>query len=125
MYRPKFNWTLSVREHLNRSLREDGLIRQSLLSKPASFLSHPLPECSCRIYPLKASDQLTAKDGRLLYGGEEECPKWMQSAQADVLKTEEIESGEDDDDVVEQPEEDEGSGSNSLLPYDEEWDPND
>ncbi|XP_022747930.1 tubulin alpha-3 chain-like [Durio zibethinus] len=46
MFYPKRNWTLSAKEHLNRSLSEDGLIRQLLSSKPTSFLSHPLPECS-------------------------------------------------------------------------------
>ncbi|KAK8504582.1 hypothetical protein V6N12_017124 [Hibiscus sabdariffa] len=82
MYHPKHEWTLSVKEHLSRSLSEEGLIRQSLLSKPNSFLSHPLPECSCKISSLETAKQIKGKDGRVLYGDEHECPKWMQSAGA-------------------------------------------
>ncbi|EEF36710.1 conserved hypothetical protein [Ricinus communis] len=81
MYHPKQNWTLSVREHLNKSLREDGLIQQSLLSKPTSFLSHPLPECSCRISSSEFRTPVEGNDGRYLYGGEDECPEWIQRGQ--------------------------------------------
>ncbi|XP_022743455.1 uncharacterized protein LOC111294426 [Durio zibethinus] len=128
MYHPKRNWTLSAKEHLNRSLSEDGLIRQSLLSKPTSFLSHPLPECSCRISSVEIRKQIKGKDGRLLYGGEEECPKWMQSAGAGGVRNDYTELAEDDNDVVEQLESDGAdvtSSLTSLIDHDEEWDPND
>ena len=128
MYHPKRNWTLSAKEHLNRSLSEDGLIRQSLLSKPTSFLSHPLPECSCRISSVEITKQIKGKDGRVLYGGEQECPKWMQSAEAEGVKNDDSESAEDDNDVVEQLEPngaDVTSSLTSLIDQDEEWDPND
>ncbi|MBA0854369.1 hypothetical protein Goshw_029560, partial [Gossypium schwendimanii] len=87
MYHPKRNWILSAREHLNRSLSEEGLIRQSLLSKPTSFLSHPIPECSCRISSVEITKPIKGKDGRILFGGELECPKWMQSARAEKART--------------------------------------
>ncbi|XVF06612.1 hypothetical protein REPUB_Repub06bG0064300 [Reevesia pubescens] len=128
MYHPKRNWTLSAKEHLNRSLSEDGLIRQSLLSKPTSFLSHPLPECSCRISSVEITKAIKGKDGRFLYGGEKECPKWMQSAGAEGVRDDDTESAEDDNDVVEQLEPeaaDVTSSLTSLIDHDEEWDPND
>ncbi|XP_021282888.1 uncharacterized protein LOC110415535 [Herrania umbratica] len=128
MYHPKRNWTLSAKEHLNRSLSEDGLIRQSLLAKPTSFLSHPLPECSCRISSVEITKQTTDKDGRFLYGGEEECPKWMQSAGAEGVKYDDTESAEDDNDVVDQLESDGADVTSSLtsqIDNDEEWDPDD
>ena len=128
MYHPKRNWTLSAKEHLNRSLSEHGLIRQSLLSKPTSFLSHPLPECSCRISSVETTKPMKGKDGRFLYGGEEECPKWMQSAGAEGVRNDDTELAEDDNDVIEQLEsegDDVTSSLTSLIDHDEEWDPND
>ncbi|KAG4176259.1 hypothetical protein ERO13_A11G233600v2 [Gossypium hirsutum] len=128
MYHPKHDWTLSVKEHLNKSLSEEGLIRQSLLSKPNSFLSHPLPECSCRISSLEITKQTEGKDGRVLYGDEHECPKWMQSAEAVGVQNDDIESAEDDNDVVEQQERngpDFTTNLTSMIDHDEEWDPND
>ncbi|GLT87427.1 hypothetical protein SLE2022_055120 [Rubroshorea leprosula] len=128
MYHPKHSWTLSVREHLNKSLSEEGLIRQSQLSKPRLFLSHPLPECSCRISPVKVTNELKFDD-RFLYGDEDECPKWMQSDGAEGVKINDTELPEDDTDVIEQqPESDEGSNKDTLtalLDQDDEWDPND
>lgn len=128
MYHPKHDWTLSVKERLNKSLSEEGLVRQSLLSKPDSFLSHPLPECSCRISSLEIAKQTEGKDGRVLYGDEHECPKWMQSAGGIGVQNDEIESAEDDNDVVEQQEHngpDFTSSLTSTSDRDEEWDPND
>lgn len=134
MYHTKYNWTLLVREHLNKSLGEEGLTRQSLLSKPASFLSHPLPECSCRT----SSDiptHLKGDDGRILYGGEDGCPKWMENGdRADASESAGKEGGnfdnesEYDIDIVELPESyDSVAKSNVTLVWDqdEEMDPND
>ncbi|TYG38224.1 hypothetical protein ES288_D13G204200v1 [Gossypium darwinii] len=128
MYHPKRDWMLSVKEHLNRSLSEDGFFRQSLLSKPNSFLSHPLPECSCRIPSVETAKQIKGKDGRIVFGGEEECPKWMELARAEGARNEDMESAEDDNDTVEQLEPDAvdaTSSLTSLIDHDEEWDPND
>ncbi|GLT95373.1 hypothetical protein SLE2022_130580 [Rubroshorea leprosula] len=128
MYHPKYSWTLSVREHLNKSLSEEGLIRQSQLSKPRLFLSHPLPECLCRISPVEVTNELRFND-QVLYGDEVECPKWMHSNGAEEVKIDDVELVEDDNDVVDQqPESDEGSNRDSLtqlLEQDDEWDPND
>lgn len=127
MYHPKRNWTVLLKEHLNKSLDEDGLIRQSLLSKPSSFLSHPLPECSCRISSIGLSRRRKDDDGRFLYGGEDECPKWI-SAGAERDKNDDVESLEYESDLSDQPEPDEDAAKNSdSLPFDhdDEWDPND
>lgn len=128
MYHPKHSWTLSVKEHLNKSLSEEGLVRQSRLSKPRSFLSHPLPECSCRISPFKVTNELKFND-RYLYGDEDECPKWMKSDGAEGNKIDENEPLEDDGDMFDQqPESDEAGKKDSLallFDRDDEWDPND
>lgn len=134
MYHPKHNWTLSVKEHLNKSLDENGLIRQSLLSKPVSFLSHPLPECSCRTSSAKVPNQSKSKDGRFLYGGEDECPKWIErgqeagSLETDGGKNDDSELPEYDSDTAELPESDDSDGKNGTtlaFDRDDEWDPND
>lgn len=136
MYHPKQNWTHLVQEHLNKSLGEEGLIMQFLLSKSASFISHPLPECSCRISSGEAPTRVRGGDGRVLYGGEEECPKWMQHDQ-DVIfseslaeeegKIEDIELLEYESNLVEQPESNNNGNTNASLIFeqDEEMDPND
>ncbi|KAF4359050.1 hypothetical protein G4B88_008533 [Cannabis sativa] len=135
LYHPKHNWTLVVQEHLNKSLGEEGLIRQSLLSKSASFISHPLPECSCRIPSAETPNIVRGKDARVLYGGEEECPKWMQHDENIVSESFAEEEGKTDDDdlleyesnLVEQPESNSSGNTNTSLLFeqDEEMDPND
>ncbi|KAM7273343.1 hypothetical protein ACFE04_028007 [Oxalis oulophora] len=128
MYHPKHNWTLTVREHLNRSLGEYGIIRQSLLSKPVSFLSHPLPECSCRIPSADATKPTKSSDGRILYGGEEECPKWMLQSSTKVFLDSsgaDNESPEDESDEPEQQDSDDKTSTSLPFDRDDEWDPND
>ncbi|KAG6737533.1 hypothetical protein POTOM_059060 [Populus tomentosa] len=130
-------WKRVVREHLNKSLSEDGLIRQSLLSKPTTFLSHPLPECSCRIPSAEVPKQVKGNDGRFLYGGEDECPRWMQLSQEDTRsESAVVEEGSDDNSEseyenhgVEQQESDDSRDRSGLtqipMDQDDEWDPND
>lgn len=135
MYHPKHNWTLLVQEHLNKSLTEEGLIRQSLLSKPAMFLSHPLPECSCRMASAKATNRVKGEGGQVLYGGEDICPHWMQHANnAGPLEKEGVKSEdegqadyESNDFVDESESVKNGSKTNQtpLWDQDEEMDPND
>ncbi|GLT69923.1 hypothetical protein SLA2020_420320 [Shorea laevis] len=136
MFHPKHNWTLLVQEHLNKSLGEEGLTRQSLFSKPASFLSHPLPECSCRVSSAEAPTLVKGSDGRILYGGEDECPEWMEHGEKAVAFESAGEEGgkldeseqEYENDIVELPESyDSGGKTNATLVWDqdEEMDPND
>ena len=124
-----------MQEHLNKSLTEEGLIRQSRQSKPAMFLSHPLPECSCRVTSAKAADRVEGKDGRFLYGDEDECPKWMQHAnEAGSLGKEGVKPEDDgladfeSNDFAEESEFDKNGGKANLTliwEQDEEMDPND
>ncbi|XP_027366528.1 protein EMBRYO SAC DEVELOPMENT ARREST 30 isoform X2 [Abrus precatorius] len=135
LYHPKHNWTISVQEHLNKSLTEEGLIRQALLSKPAMFLSHPLPECSCKIASTKVANRVRGDGGQVLYGGEDLCPKWMQHAsKAGSLEKEGVKSEDEGladyeiNDFVDESESDKnGSKTNqtALWDQDEEMDPND
>lgn len=133
LYHPKHNWMILVQQHLNKSLTEEGLIRQSLLSKPATFLSHPLPECSCRIASAKATNRVRGEDGRVLYGGEDLCPKWMQHANnADSSDKEGVKSEDEgqadyeSNDFVDESEKNGSKTSQSpLWDQDEEMDPND
>ncbi|KAL6970544.1 Protein EMBRYO SAC DEVELOPMENT ARREST 30 [Sarracenia purpurea var. burkii] len=133
LYFPKRNWTFSVREHLNRSLGEEGLKREFRHSKSTSFLSHPVPECSCRIF--KASEIIPGStnglNNPLPYRGEDKCPKWMEHSLTTIRyqknRANESES-EDEIDLEEQQEpDDEGSTTATTLSLeqDEEMDPND
>lgn len=139
LYYPGRNWSLSVQEHLNKSLGEDGFTRESKLSKPISFLSHPLPECSCRTsgYAKIPKAITDSKNKRVLYGGEDECPKWMQNVLPTVSLSEPVgqkvesdndTSSEDDLDSDEPPEFDEKDSQKDSVQssdQDDEMDPND
>ncbi|CAI0384774.1 unnamed protein product [Linum tenue] len=132
MYHPKFNWTISMREHLNNSFGEDGFAWQSLKSKPASFLSHPFPECSCRMPPSAA----VAEVPTILIKDEDECPKWMMQNNNQDESSESIvgaASNEDteseyENETKEAQEDSDASSKSSLtlaINQDDEWDPND
>uniref|UniRef100_A0A0A9D8M8 O-fucosyltransferase family protein n=1 Tax=Arundo donax TaxID=35708 RepID=A0A0A9D8M8_ARUDO len=83
-YHPPWNWTIAAREHLNKSANVEGVVSSAMLSKPVSFLSHPLPECSCRMTKSVAVQSVKDSHGELLFGGEEECPEWMVHSLATV-----------------------------------------
>ncbi|URE23389.1 GDP-fucose protein O-fucosyltransferase [Musa troglodytarum] len=137
LYHPTHNWTVLVRDHLNKSLGVDGFIAEAESSKTASFLSHPFPECSCRTS--KSSDtpgHVMSRSGKLLYGNEEECPEWMvrglamASQKATGAKDEDVEEGElleDDNETDGQSDSDNGnrSDTNRSMEQDEEMDPDD
>ncbi|KAK4787026.1 hypothetical protein SAY86_010859 [Trapa natans] len=134
MYILRRNWTLLVQEHLNKSLGVEGLIWQSQFSKPTSFLSHPLPECSCRIAPLEVRNHVKGMDGRVMYGGEDMCPKWMEHGQdTQDLKGEKEESDDEtgeeyESNLSEQPGFGGSDRNTNAIPsfdQDEEMDPND
>ncbi|KAK3140983.1 hypothetical protein QOZ80_5AG0408560 [Eleusine coracana subsp. coracana] len=73
-YHPPRNWTIAARAHLNKSANVEGVVSSAILSKPVSFLYHPLPECSCRTAKSVSVQPVKDSHGRLLFGGEEECP---------------------------------------------------
>ena len=127
-----------MRDHLNRSLGLDGVIAEARTSKPTSFLSHPLPECSCRAS--KQADILSpvkGPKGEVLHGGEGQCPEWMIRGLAMVIPkptgtkdegAEENEPPEDYPDAEGQLDlSDEGARNDATRPseQDEEMDPDD
>ncbi|XP_020107040.1 uncharacterized protein LOC109723176 [Ananas comosus] len=126
LYHPPRNWTISLRELLNKSAGVDGFVAEARLLKPTSFLSHPLPECSCRASNLIGSAS-PEKDsyGQLVYGGEDECPEWIKRGlaivSAEVSDDDEGDLPEEDDEAQEQPE----SDANRSSEQDEEMDPDD
>lgn len=118
LYHPPRNWTFHLRSHLNKSLSTDGLITEAQISKSKSFLSHPLPECSCT----------TPNPSLAQYKGLEECPDWMVGDLALVStrlnsqsEDEDADLPEDDLEVDPDPEGDSNRGSDQ----DEEMDPDD
>lgn len=74
---------------------------------------------------------MKSKDGRILFGGEDECPKWMKQSQnaasgeTEGSKNDDSDSTEYEGDTTELPEtDDDGSKSTSTdFDRDEEWDP--
>ncbi|VVB04463.1 unnamed protein product [Arabis nemorensis] len=73
MYEANHTWITSVRKLLKRSIL-GGLIESSKRSKTLSFLSHPVPECSCvrRAHPV-SNALLVEVD----LGVTRHCPQWM------------------------------------------------
>ncbi|MQL73602.1 hypothetical protein Taro_005964 [Colocasia esculenta] len=137
LYHPRRNWTSAVREHLNRSVGIEGLIVESRRSKLTSFLSHPLPECSCRTP--ESSDlpmSLKGSSSEMLFGSEDVCPEWLSQNLVSVSQSSTVvkddvgddkEYGEDDMEMEGQTEPDEGSKLDAARPseQDEEMDPDD
>ncbi|XP_077223211.1 O-fucosyltransferase family protein [Tasmannia lanceolata] len=83
LYQANRTWVAAVRKHLGRTVL-DGLYEASLNSKPLSFLSHPVPECSClRHSTFKTSTHALSPSIRsqahLSLGVEFQCPAWMDN----------------------------------------------
>ncbi|KAL9250203.1 EMBRYO SAC DEVELOPMENT ARREST 30-like protein [Drosera capensis] len=120
LYHPKHNWTLAVREHLNKSLGQEALRTELKLAKPSSFLSYPVPECSCRS---------TSSVVGSVYEDVDECPQWMKNSFEP--RVEDSASGNetfiDEAELPEQGEVDdvEPSEARPSMEQDEEMDPND
>ncbi|KAH9607400.1 hypothetical protein KSS87_004253 [Heliosperma pusillum] len=121
LYHPKRSWILSVREHLNKSVGEEGLLRELRSSKPTALLSHPVPECSCQT---SNSDVVLAS----VYGNVVECPSWMEKG----ISLQDPISGQNDsqEDELEldrqlEPDEDGSTQTKPSIEVDEEMDPDD
>ncbi|PNY12388.1 hypothetical protein L195_g009018, partial [Trifolium pratense] len=97
MYQANRTWLKSVRRHLRKSLL-DGIIEASSKSKPLSFLSHPIPECSClRHDSFEASKNSSIP---LSLGVTHQCPAWMDTGSVSQSKDKENDDDGDDDDSV-------------------------
>ncbi|KAJ0667036.1 putative GDP-fucose protein O-fucosyltransferase [Helianthus annuus] len=115
LYYPKRSWILAARKHLNDSLGEEGLKRQLTQSKSRSFLSHPIPECTCTISKT---------------GDKNACPKWIEASLAESKLQESTENEQpdytDEPDEQQTDEEDESKRNDSpSLEEDVEMDPDD
>ncbi|XP_042055635.1 protein EMBRYO SAC DEVELOPMENT ARREST 30-like [Salvia splendens] len=127
IYRPPRNWTLAVREHLNKSMGEDGIMKGFRRVKPKSFLSHPLPECLCTTIKRADLKQLQKSSKyKTIYEGQDECPNGIARAGPRESSDEDTEAQEDetDTDIIES---DESSQAETIpsMEQDEEMDPDD
>lgn len=124
------NWTILVRQHLNASLSEEGIKKKFSQSKSLSFLSHPIPECSCRIMKTldTQSDSRKAK-AQNLFKGKDECPSWMERTRAATITLEnaatEDESEYDIDLGLQNSDYQNRKSDSTPTDQDEEMDPND
>ncbi|KAJ3671597.1 hypothetical protein LUZ60_007676 [Juncus effusus] len=118
LYHPPRNWSRSLRSHLNKTLGAEGLIAEAQLSKPKSFLSHPLPECLCTTLKPNKAQPIS------YYKGLEECPAWMVKTKLvnTQSETEDLDLPDDDVDVDHEPDKDSNNGSSEQ---DQEMDPDD
>ncbi|XP_021739376.1 uncharacterized protein At1g04910-like isoform X3 [Chenopodium quinoa] len=66
-------WLSSIRKHLRRTLL-DGPLEAFNTSKPISFLSHPVPECSCSRGKTSPSSGFNPQDA---FKVQHSCPSWM------------------------------------------------
>ncbi|KAK8588609.1 hypothetical protein V6N13_087515 [Hibiscus sabdariffa] len=80
IYHANHSWLTSIRRHLRSSLIE-GLIEASNKSKSSSFLSHPVPECSClRPDSIEMSSNASSPAHPQVHaalGVVHRCPAWM------------------------------------------------
>lgn len=96
------------------------------------FLSHPLPECSCRVTSSATpANHVKSMDGRFLFGDEEQCPKWMKRASQENSDIEGVmveDNGSPDyeiNDFGEESDKNDKTNVTMIWEQDEEMDPND
>ncbi|GLJ18130.1 hypothetical protein SUGI_0320260 [Cryptomeria japonica] len=105
IYKPNHTWLVSVQEHLNKTTHEEGLKEMSQTAKPLSFLSHPLPECSCQVQRDSDSPHHLRSIGktyqsRKMSRMEDRCPLWM-TTHPTVPSEKEIDKKEDSEEIEE------------------------
>lgn len=104
IYHANHTWLTSIRRHLRSSLIE-GLFKASNKSKSSTFLSHPVPECSC----LRSDSGETSFNGNVsspsahsqvqtALGVLHRCPAWMDGEKSSSSKEKENEEDIDEDD---------------------------
>uniref|UniRef100_A0A2P2K2F0 Uncharacterized protein n=1 Tax=Rhizophora mucronata TaxID=61149 RepID=A0A2P2K2F0_RHIMU len=101
LYRANKTWLTSVRRHLRGSLI-DGVKEAFKKSKPLSFLSHTVPECSCVRHDLpeiarnaSATSNQSQVDAPLRVV--HRCPAWMDGKISLTSKDKEVEEDLDED----------------------------
>lgn len=111
IHRANQTWLSAVRKHLRTSL-VDGLTETARNSKPLSFLSHPVPECSCwrddhtskertktRVGTRTLGPSSNHSDLQTALGVLQSCPSWMDRDKASVKLREKENEDDVDDDV--------------------------
>ncbi|KAL4185678.1 hypothetical protein AMTRI_Chr10g231900 [Amborella trichopoda] len=80
LYQANSTWLTSVRRHLTKSVIE-GLEKASLTAKPLSFLSHPVPECSClgNMSTKHTPPHSIASKENITLRVDYQCPAWMET----------------------------------------------
>ncbi|KAJ8751743.1 hypothetical protein K2173_025920 [Erythroxylum novogranatense] len=101
LYQANRTWLTSIRRHMTRSLL-DGIKQTSAKSKHLSFLSHPIPECSCLRHDfaktsVNASSSSTQAQAEAVLGVSHRCPAWMDSEITSRSKDKEVEEDLDED----------------------------
>lgn len=104
LYQANHTWLTSLRRHLRRSVL-DGLTEASTKSKPLSFLSHPVPECSCLRYDPSETSRYASSPAanshlHATLGVANHCPAWMDSEIISRSKDKENEEALDEDDSL-------------------------
>ncbi|XP_056692439.1 O-fucosyltransferase 27 isoform X2 [Spinacia oleracea] len=89
-------WLSSIRKHLRRTL-VDGPMEAFNTSKPLSFLSHPVPECSC----WRGKDSVSAGfNHQAALKVWQSCPSWMGVNVNSKLKEKESDDLDVDDGFI-------------------------
>ncbi|XP_022728321.1 uncharacterized protein LOC111283910 isoform X3 [Durio zibethinus] len=102
IYHANHTWLTSIRRNLRSSLI-DGLIEASNKSKSSSFLSHPVPECSC-LRPDSGETSSNASSPSVHWqvqaalGVIHGCPAWMDGEKSSSSREKENEEDVDEND---------------------------
>lgn len=101
LYQANRTWLTSIRKHLRNSLL-DGLTEASVKSKSLSFLSYPVPECSCSSHDPAKSTSHTSSSSHSLHaalGSVHHCPAWMDTSMTSLSIEKERDEDLDEDDT--------------------------
>lgn len=100
LYEANHTWITSVRRHLRKSII-DGLAEESTKSKSLSFLSFPVPECSCLRPGIEALNYSSSPSNPSQFpvglGVMNPCPSWMNNSTISLLNDKETDEDLDDD----------------------------
>ncbi|KAL1538833.1 O-fucosyltransferase 27 [Salvia divinorum] len=100
LYQVNGTWIASARRHLRRNI-VDGLKEELTRSKPLSFLSFPVPECSCSggsqpgAVPANTSSPLSQPPLRKVLASMAKCPSWMDRNATSNPRDKESDEGDD------------------------------
>lgn len=102
MYQANHTWIQSIRRQLRRALT-DGFAEEYNRTKQQSFLSFPIPECSCMKEDsgeksARASSPSASSKFPSFVGVMRSCPGWMDGDTVSQLKDKEVEEELEEDD---------------------------